>query len=67
MTQLLATAPPRAHHLFNGVWDGFKVLLLTIVHAFTRNNLGTPYHIGYIIGMLLFLLLVVVIINRAID
>lgn len=61
----LAAANSREDRVIHGAWDGFKAIPVQLWHALPHHNLATPYHLAYILGLILFVAVLAYAAHRA--
>ena len=48
----------------DGLWSGFKAVASSLWDLVPQSNIFSPFTLGYIVGMALFIILVVFVVNR---
>ena len=61
---LLSADQRQAKGFFHGLWHGFKAIVLTVWNAIPFDHPHSAYHWGYLVGMLVFLIIVAFIVTR---
>lgn len=61
MHQIVATtaSDSRIELVLHGFWNGVKAFPVAFWHALPHHNLGSAYHVAYILGLIFFVVLVV--------